>query len=133
MLVDTSAWVEWLRGTGANTDLALRAMLDRDEDLATTGLVVQEVLQGCRDERQAADLKVLLTGLRCLDPVYPQTFEHAAALFRRCRRAGRTVRGTVDCLVAALAIEHDLPLLARDRDFESLQAVCGLRLNADGR
>jgi predicted nucleic acid-binding protein len=128
MLVDTSAWVEWLRATGSGADRTLAAALARGDVVCTTGVVVQEVLQGCRDEAHAAEVRNLLAGLPTVEPVCPQTYEHAAALFRRCRRAGRAVRGTVDCLVAAVALEHGLPVLAQDRDFETLRAVCGLGL-----
>jgi predicted nucleic acid-binding protein len=60
--------------------------------------------------------------------VYPETYAHAARLYRRCRAAGRTVRATVDCLIAALALEHDLPVLTLDRDFETLRSIAGVRV-----
>lgn len=128
VLVDTSAWIEFLRGTGSSADRQLAARFDRSEPVTVTGLVVQEVLQGARDERNAAELQKLLLSCQAVEPVYPETFEHAAALFRRCRQGGRTVRGSVDCLIAAVAIEHGLSLLASDRDFEPLRRVGGLSL-----
>ena len=128
VLVDTSSWIEFLRGTGSPADRQLAARFDRGEPVTVTGMIVQEVLQGGRDERHVAELQELLLSCEAVEPVYPETFEHAAALFRRCRQAGRTIRGAVDCLVAAVAIEHGLSLLANDRDFEPLQRASGLTL-----
>jgi predicted nucleic acid-binding protein len=131
-LVDTSAWIEWLRATGSPVDCQLTRALGRGDELTITGVVLQEVLQGCRDERHAREVTRLLGTCAAIEPVHPETYEHAADLFRRCRRTGRSVRGTVDCLVAAVAIEHGLAVLAHDRDFETLRAVCGLSLVRNG-
>lgn len=128
MLVDTSAWVEFLRHTGSFLDASLARALRDGLPLAITGVVVQEVLQGCRGGEQARDVLRLLAACRVADAVFPATYQHAAMLYRRCRHGGRTVRGTVDCLVAAIALEHNLPLLAADRDFVTLHDVCGLAL-----
>jgi predicted nucleic acid-binding protein len=128
VLVDTSAWIELFRATGSATDARLAAAFRRGDAIAVTGVVLQEVLQGCRDQPQVTAARTLLSGLVVAEAVFPATYEHAAALYRRCRAAGRTVRGTVDCLVAAVALEHRLPLLACDRDFVTLRDVCGLTL-----
>jgi predicted nucleic acid-binding protein len=118
MLIDTSAWIEFLRATASPTDRFLTGLLEKGSPVAVTGVVVQEVLQGCRDERHAVEVRSLLLTCQFVEPVFPETFEHAAHLYRRCRKEGHTVRGTVDCLVAAVALEHGLSLLAHDRDFE---------------
>jgi predicted nucleic acid-binding protein len=128
MLVDTSAWIEWLRATGSRPDRILTSSLERGEPVSVTGVVVQEVLQGGNGAVQLAELRRLLATCQWSEPVYPETYEHAAYLFQRCRAAGRTVRGTVDCLIAAVALEHDVEILAHDRDFKTLGDVCGLRL-----
>jgi hypothetical protein len=94
-----------------------------------TGVVLQEVLQGARSGGQASDLRRLLSGCFVVEPVFPETYAHAAALYVRCRRAGRAVRGTVDCLVAAVALENRLAVLGLDRDLQTLHDVCGLALS----
>ncbi|HJX66059.1 MAG TPA: PIN domain nuclease [Polyangia bacterium] len=128
MLVDTSAWIEWLRATGSRPDRILPRAFERGDPIFVTGVVVQEILNGARDERHVAQLQQLLATCHGLEPVYPETYQHAAHLFRTCRAAGRSVRGTLDCLIAAIALEHSVELLAHDRDFETLSDVCGLRL-----
>lgn len=133
LLADTSAWIEYLRGTGSDADRALTDALKSGQLVAVAGVIAAEVLAGARDDAHAADLSVLLAGCSALEPVYPQTYQHAAALYRRCRGSGRTVRGTVDCLVAALAIEHGVEVLGVDRDLATLRDVCGLRLWGDRR
>ncbi len=128
MIVDTSAWVEFLRGTGSKADCAVADALREGQPIAAPGLVIQEVLQGCRSDTHAAEVRRLLESCARVEPVYPETYAHAAALYRRCRKAGRTVRATVDCLLGALALEHDLAVLTLDRDFEVLRSVAGVRV-----
>lgn len=127
-LVDTSGWVEFLRATGSPADRSLSDALDAGRPLWTTGVVLQEVLQGARSPAQAADLRTMLAGCPAVEPSFPDTYEHAASLYERCQRAGRSIRGTVDCLVAAVALEHGLAVLGTDRDLVTLRDVCGLAL-----
>ncbi|MFN0064174.1 MAG: PIN domain nuclease [Myxococcaceae bacterium] len=129
MLVDTSAWIEFLRATGSPCDQALNRLLADGAALTVTGVILQEVLQGCRSNHHAAEVGQLLSACDFVEPVFPETFEHAAALYRRCREAGHRVRGTVDCLIAAMALEHGLTVLAHDRDFESLRRHCGVSVH----
>jgi predicted nucleic acid-binding protein len=127
-LVDTSAWIELLRATGSPVDRALTEALASGRPLWLTGVVLQEVLQGARTRAKAGDLRRVLAACVVVEPVFPETYEHAATLYRRCRRAGLSVRGTVDCLVAAVALEHGLAVLGVDRDLRALHDVCGLAL-----
>jgi predicted nucleic acid-binding protein len=128
-LVDTSAWVEFLRATGSPADRALADALDASEPLWITGVVLQEVVQGAPSASHANDLRRLLAACEVVEPVFPETYEHAAALYRRCHGAGRSVRGTVDCLVAAVALEHGLMVLGAGHDLLALRDVCGLVLS----
>jgi len=127
-LVDTSAWVELLRATGSPVDRVLATALDSSRPLWITGVVLQEVLQGARTAAQADELRTMLEACTVVESVFPETYRHAASLYRRCRRAGRSVRGTADCLVAAVALEHGLAVLGIDRDLLALRDVCGLAL-----
>ena len=129
-LVDTSAWVEYLRATGSDAHRHVRHLVESDSPLHTTDVVVMEVLAGGRDERHAARLRRLLS--RC-DFVATQglgDFEQAAAFYRRCRRAGETVRALTDCLIAAVAVRAGLDVLQADRDFDVIARHTDLELYA---
>jgi predicted nucleic acid-binding protein len=121
ILVDTSAWVEFLRATGSPVHLRLRELLQQDEGLATTELVVMEVLAGARDEGHTDRLRRAVLG-RCevLTGHGMADHEEAAAIYRRCRSQGTTVRRLNDCLIAAVAIRTAVPLLHADQDFDRI-------------
>jgi predicted nucleic acid-binding protein len=120
ILVDTSAWVEYQRATGSDADRRLQRALEADEPLATTGIVVLELLSGARDEAQAEALRRLLGRCRFLPLEEPSDYEAGAAVYRACRRAGTTVRRLPDCLIAAVAIRTGCPLLHQDADFDGI-------------
>jgi predicted nucleic acid-binding protein len=120
ILVDSSAWIELQRATGSPADTRLTAAIEAGEPLATTGLVMLEVLAGARDEHQARDLRRLLYRCIFLRLEEPSDHEAAAALYRACRRGGRTIRRLPDCLIAAVAIRSGAELLHQDSDFEAI-------------
>mgnify|MGYP000126627764 CR=1 FL=1 len=128
ILVDSSAWIEFQRATGSGPDRRLTGALAEDEPLATTGIVLMEVLAGARDERQAGDLRRLLGRCRLLGLEEPSDPELAASLYRACRREGETVRRLPDCLIAAVAIRHDASVLHADADFDVLARHTPLRI-----
>ena len=125
ILIDTSAWVEFLRGTGSPVCERVDAVLD--SDTATCHAVRMEVLAGARDEANLVDLRGLLAR-SSLIPTRPVDYEEAAALYRTCRRKGETPRKLVDCLIAAVAIRSSVPLLQSDRDFAVLARHTPLEL-----
>jgi predicted nucleic acid-binding protein len=129
-LVDTSAWIEFLRGTGSEVHTRVRAMLAGGEPIATSEVVVMEVLAGARDDAHLDRLRRLVLGLPVITLQGLVDFEDGAGIYRRCRRAGETVRSTVDCLIAAVAIRADVPLLHADRDFAAIARHSPLRLVA---
>ena len=117
VLIDTSAWVEFLRDTGSTVCRRVDELLDAG--IAVCDAIRMEVLAGARDELHLQALRRLLARATVL-PTDPAHFEEAAALFRRCRREGETVRRLTDCLIAALAIRSGAPILHRDGDFDVL-------------
>ena len=124
VLVDTSVWIE-VFARPSRVDLA--TLIDLDE-IVTTPPVIQEVLQGFRDEHAYRLAREALFSFPVADsPLPTQRFEEAAQLFRLTRRAGKSVRSSVDCLIAATAIAHRLTVLHRDRDFTALSTVSGLQ------
>ena len=117
ILIDTSAWVEFLRDTGSavcgRVDDALGG------DIAVCDAIRMEVLAGARDERHLNVLRRLLARASVL-PTGPAQYEAAASLFRRCRREGETVRRLLDCLIAAVAIHAAVPVLHREANLDVL-------------
>jgi len=127
ILVDTSAWTEYLRGTGSGTHFRLRELLAADAVLGTTDVVHMELLAGARDEHDDVQLRRMLAALEHVS-VQPLDWEAAARLHRACHRQGETVRSLTDCLVAAVAIRLQAPVLAHDRDFVVLARLTDLEL-----
>lgn len=128
MVVDTSAWVEYLRATGSPADAALTDAVRASDDIGVPDVVRLELLAGAGTDVQVRDLQRLLGRFHAMPAASPADHETAAALYRAARRTGATVRSLLDCLVAAAALRTDSPLLARDRDFEVLARVSPLRL-----
>jgi predicted nucleic acid-binding protein len=124
ILVDTSVWIEVFR---ARRPLDLESVVAFD-DIVTCLPVMQEVLQGFRDERAFRTARDAMKALPLVEsPLTIGVFEEAAELYRSARRAGITVRSSVDCLIAACAVRNSLEVLHRDRDFNELERVSPLR------
>ena len=124
VLVDTSVWVEVFRKPSR---LALEDIVDFD-DVVTCLPVIQEVIQGFRDEQAFARAREAMHALPIVEsPMPASVFDDAAGLYRSARRAGLTVRSGVDCLSAACALRHGLELLHHDRDYDALAKVSMLR------
>ena len=128
MVVDTSAWVEYLRATGSPADVALTQAVRQGDPIGVPDVVRLELLAGAGGDEQVRDLQRLLARFTALPTASPADHEVAAALYRAARRRGETVRSLFDCLVTAVALRTDAPVLARDRDFEVLARVSSLRL-----
>ena len=123
-LVDTSVWIEVFRKP-SQFDLISVVSLD---EVVTCLPVIQEVLQGFSDERAFRIARDAMFALPILEsPVSPGVYEEAVQLFRSARRVGVTVRSSVDCLIAACAIRHGIPVLHRDRNFSLLARVSSLK------
>jgi predicted nucleic acid-binding protein len=121
ILVDTSAWVEFLRGTGSPTDQRLEVLVTAaGTQVATTDTVVMEVLAGARDDAHRESLRRLLAGCSFAATEGPRDFEDAADVYRACRRGGETIRALTDCLIATVAMRAGLPVLHLDADFDAI-------------
>jgi len=101
--------------------------LTEEEDVAVLPLIIAEVLQGFRTEAGFIEARDLLVGLPILFPPLEDYIE-AARLFRRLRREGITIRGTIDCVIARTCLEHDAELLSRDTDFDRIAERTDLKL-----
>lgn len=101
--------------------------LIRAGELVTSDPVRLEILGGARSEDELVRLEQLLARAIVL-PTGPIDYDRAATLYRTCRRGGETVRSFIDCLIAAVAIRHDVPVLHADRDFDALARHTALRI-----
>ncbi|MFM9864179.1 MAG: PIN domain-containing protein [Micropepsaceae bacterium] len=129
LFVDTSVWSLAFRrdtpGQGPEVREFVRA-LKAGETVVTTGLVLQELLQGFLGPK---DRKLILERMSALPLISPDRQDHieAAELKNKCRRAGVQI-GTIDALFAQLCVHHDLTMLTADNDFRHVAKICGLRV-----
>ena len=129
LMVDTSVWSLALRRdpiSAAPQVRAFRNALEDEEIVVTTGLVLQELLQGFAGPRARKDIIERFAALPLLGPDRQDHID-AAELRNSCRRAGVQV-GTIDALLAQLCIRHDLTLLSTDNDFVHAAAHCPLKV-----
>jgi len=125
ILVDTSVWVELLRDRSGRVRKSLEDALDGDEAVLARFHQL-ELLQGARDEREWALLHEYLEAQVYLE-CGTESWVEAGRIYFELRRRGRTVRSPIDCCIAQTAIEHDVLLLHRDRDFEVISEIRPLR------
>lgn len=128
IVVDTSAWIEFLRGTGSDAHRVLASAVAELEDIGVPDVVRLELLAGAGTSARAQELRALLARFTALPAASPADHDSAAALYQAARRTGQTVRSLLDCLVAASALRIDGMVLASDRDFHVLADVSPLRL-----
>jgi predicted nucleic acid-binding protein len=127
VLVDTSVWIEVFRKPSAKR---LEKLVDFD-DVVTCLPIVQEVLQGFRDESAFQTARDAMHALPIVEsPLSRSVFDDAAGLYRIARRAGLTIRSSADCLIAACALRNGLTVLHHARDFDKLARVSALESRA---
>jgi hypothetical protein len=126
ILIDTSAWIEFLR----DTESPICDEVDRllATDIGICDPVLMEILAGARDEAHLRQLRGLLARAAVL-PTGTADFESAAALYRACRGRGETVRKLIDCLIAAVAVREGVPIVHADADFDVLARHTALEIH----
>jgi predicted nucleic acid-binding protein len=129
ILADTSAWVEYDCATGSAVDRRLTDLIEASGPVTVTQPVVMEVLAGARDDRREADLRRLLLRFELLSFDAVADFDGAVRIYRRCRAAGVTPRGMVDCMIAAVAWRREAVLLSHDADMDRVAGVVGIALD----
>jgi predicted nucleic acid-binding protein len=133
ILADTSAWVEYDRATGSAVDDRLAELIFNQGPLAVTEPIVMEVLARARTDERESDLRALLVRSDLLRFDVVADFDGAARVYRRCRAAGVTPRGMIDCMIAAVAWRHGATLLAHDADLHRLARIIGIRVDPASR
>jgi predicted nucleic acid-binding protein len=127
VLVDTTVWIDFFADRSEPHVAALQKFIEIEEDLCLCGIILAEVLQGIRADETYIKTKNYLNDLIFL-PMGQATFVRAAEAYRSIRKRGITIRKPVDCMIASVAIEHDIPLLHNDRDFDYIAKYSNLRI-----
>ncbi len=124
VLVDTSVWIDFLKGNPNKPVEKLKTWLATDSPVGITSLIYQEILQGVDSEQRFGQFKDYFGSQRFYHPRDPiESYTEAAQIYFRCRRQGIAPRSTVDCLIVQIAIEHELALLHNDQDFVAMARV----------
>jgi predicted nucleic acid-binding protein len=127
ILVDSSVWIDYFRGTITPQTEKLDSLLGR-EPLAIGDLILAEVLQSCAGEREFNQVRRLLTSLLVVELGGQEIAIQAARNFRKLRNLGVSVRKTIDTVIATRCIESGFDLLHSDRDFDPFAKHLGLRV-----
>jgi predicted nucleic acid-binding protein len=121
-------WVEFLEGRGSLYDRHLAELIRADAPIALAEVIYCEVLQGIRDDAVYVKVRASLQALPVLFLDGLRSVDHAAALYRICRRNGYTIRSTMDCLIAAVCLDVGAELFHHDRDVDVLAGVAHLKV-----
>ena len=126
ILIDTGVWIDFLAGRQTPEAEVVFSILNEEESIAFASVILQELMQGCATD---SDANTIENHFEPFIELFPQrsTYKLAAKIFRDCRSKGYTIRSSVDCLIAACALEHDCFVHHKDRDFAFIEKVCGLK------
>ena len=127
ILVDSSVWIAHLRGQTTSATTKLEAAAER-EPLLVGDLILLEVLQGARDNAQAARIERALREYAIVSLLDDRLAAQGARNYRRLRGLGITIRKTADIIIGTFCIEHGHSLLHEDRDFEPMEKHFGLKV-----
>ncbi len=123
ILVDSSAWIDYLNGVDSAERVHVREALGNDAaQIYACGLIATEVLQGLRRDDRFPRVVQMFEEIQLLEPTGLKVYFRAAEIYRRLRAQGRSIRSTIDCLIVAFAEAEGCALLARDRDLDEILA-----------
>lgn len=128
ILVDTSVWIDFLNGANSRERHTLHRLIEDEEDIVITEIVIAEILQGIKDDDNFEKVKGYLLEFPIQRPKGTDTYLKAARIYRDCRRKGKTVRKTIDCIIAAICIENNFTLLHKDTDFNLIEECSDLKV-----
>jgi predicted nucleic acid-binding protein len=120
ILVDTTVWIDFFAGTtGMHVDI-LEHAINNNQNICICGVILTEILQGIHDDKEYNKTKSYLEQLLYL-PMGHTIFIQSAEIYRSLRKKGFTIRKPIDCMIAAVSIAYNIPLLHNDRDFEFIE------------
>lgn len=126
ILVDTTVWVDFFSNRNKKQVEQLSQFIETGEEIYLCGIILTEILQGIRNPKEHKQIATLLQTLTFIE-MSRDTFTLAADIYRSLRTRGITIRKTLDCMIAAVAISHQIPLLHNDRDYDPIVKYCGLK------
>jgi len=127
ILVDTSVWIDFFRNTCSWEAQRLADAIESDDSIAVCGPILMEIRQGIAADGEIRRVDRFLSPLVYL-PTFRKTYGRAADIYRAARAKGKTIRNSIDCLIAACALEAHAQLLQRDKDFLVIAEVSKLKL-----
>ena len=131
IVVDTTVWIDYFGGRTDQPHVAeLVQLINADAGIALTDIIFAEILQGLRGEHTVRRVDTRLQAFDILRLRTIDDFRNAAALYRHARSRGKTIRRTLDCLIATVCIREDSAILHNDRDFDHLADVTDLAVHA---
>ena len=130
IMIDSSVWIDFFNGSEEDAVSALVRLIDDEEEIYISEIILTEVLQGFKDDREYEEARQCLLRFPIARLRDTNSYLEAAQIFRQCRKQGITIRKTADCLIARTAIENDLFLLHQDSDFDRIAMVCPLKIFA---
>lgn len=128
ILVDTSVWIDFLNGVNSKERHRLHKLIEEEKDISLTEIVITEILQGIKDDDNFRRVKDYLLEFPIHRPKGTETYLKAAGIYRDCRKKGKTIRKTVDCIIAAICLENGLTLFHKDSDFDLIAECTGLKV-----
>jgi predicted nucleic acid-binding protein len=126
VLVDTTAWIDFFSARSYPHVKALEKLIVDREDVCICGIILTEVLQGIKKDSEFRRTRDLFRSLIFL-PMHYSSFLQSAEIYRKLRRKGITIRKSVDCMIATIAIENEIPLLHNDKDFLTIEKNFSLK------
>ena len=127
ILADTSVWIDFLTGSDTPYRRMLHTFIENEEEICITEIILTEILQGIKDDITYETTKSYILEFPIIKPKGRETYISAAEIYRKCSKKGKTIRKTIDCIIAAIAQENNLTILHNDNDFEIIKKCSGLK------
>ena len=127
IIVDTSVWIDFFAGKHTKNTDYLRKIIENSEDICICGLIMTEVLQGFKSEKEYEKVKNIFSGLIYL-PITKNMFISAASIYRAIRKNGETIRSPIDCIISTICIEHEVKILHNDKDYAVIAKYTSLKM-----
>ena len=127
LLVDTTVWVDFFASRPLPHVDLLEESIEREEDICICGVILTEVLQGIREDSEHKKTNDYFKELLFL-PMNKKVFIKSANIYRQLRKKSITIRNSVDCMIAAVAMKHGIPILHNDKDYDRIAEHFDLKI-----